>query len=66
MLKKYINRAKRIVLDRIVGQCQAAIAEAVEAFSRVDVLLSSTSEGKPYTLSFFNPCILQSTNFYAR
>lgn len=31
---------------RVVGQCQAAIAEAVEAFGRVDVLLGSTSEGK--------------------
>jgi NAD(P)-dependent dehydrogenase (short-subunit alcohol dehydrogenase family) len=30
---------------RVVSQCQAAIAEAVEAFGRVDVLLGSTIEG---------------------
>jgi hypothetical protein len=32
-------------MSRIVGQCQAAIAEAVEAFGRVDVLLGCTTEG---------------------
>jgi NAD(P)-dependent dehydrogenase (short-subunit alcohol dehydrogenase family) len=28
-----------------VGQCQAAVAEAVEAFGRIDVLLCAASEG---------------------
>jgi NAD(P)-dependent dehydrogenase (short-subunit alcohol dehydrogenase family) len=32
-------------LDRVVGQCQAAVAEAVEAFGRIDVLLCAASEG---------------------
>lgn len=31
-------------LCRVIGQCQAAIAEAVEAFGRVDVLLGCSSE----------------------
>lgn len=30
---------------RVVGQCQAAVAEAVEAFGRIDVLLCAASEG---------------------
>jgi NAD(P)-dependent dehydrogenase (short-subunit alcohol dehydrogenase family) len=29
----------------VVGQCQAAVAEAVEAFGRIDVLLCAASEG---------------------
>lgn len=32
--------------NRVVGQCQAAVAEAVEAFGRIDVLLCAASEGK--------------------
>ena len=35
-------------MSRIVGQCQIAIAEAVEAFGRVDVLLGCTNEGKNF------------------
>ncbi|KAI4912083.1 uncharacterized protein J4E92_010128 [Alternaria infectoria] len=30
--------------SRVVGQCQAAVAEAVEAFGRIDVLLCAASE----------------------
>lgn len=34
-----------VALDsRVVGQCQAAVAEAVEAFGRIDVLLCAASE----------------------
>jgi NAD(P)-dependent dehydrogenase (short-subunit alcohol dehydrogenase family) len=58
---------------RIVGQCQAAIAEAVEAFGRVDVLLGSTSEaviGSVEELSQNNQTITLvqdtfETNFFA-
>lgn len=32
--------------NSVVGQCQAAVAEAVEAFGRIDVLLCAASEGK--------------------
>jgi NAD(P)-dependent dehydrogenase (short-subunit alcohol dehydrogenase family) len=32
-------------LRSVVGQCQAAVAEAVEAFGRIDVLLCAASEG---------------------
>jgi NAD(P)-dependent dehydrogenase (short-subunit alcohol dehydrogenase family) len=32
-------------VHRVVGQCQAAVAEAVEAFGRIDVLLCAASEG---------------------
>ena len=32
-------------LDRVVGQCQSAVAEAVEAFGRIDVLLCAAGEG---------------------
>ncbi|KAF2728348.1 short chain dehydrogenase/reductase family protein-like protein [Polyplosphaeria fusca] len=43
--ERWRERLRVVGLDgRVVGQCQAAIAEAVEAFGRVDVLLSSTSE----------------------
>ncbi|KAE8834660.1 hypothetical protein PTNB85_05993 [Pyrenophora teres f. teres] len=31
--------------SRVIGQCQAAVAEAVEAFGRIDVLLCAASEG---------------------
>jgi hypothetical protein len=40
--------------SRSVGQCQAAIAEAIEAFGRVDVLLGCTSEGI-YCIYFLHP-----------
>lgn len=33
-------------LHRVIGQCQAAVAEAIEAFGRIDVLLCAASEGK--------------------
>ncbi|KAF2002567.1 short chain dehydrogenase/reductase family protein-like protein [Amniculicola lignicola CBS 123094] len=43
--ERWRERLRVVGLDgRIVGQCQAAVAEAVEAFGRVDVLLGSTSE----------------------
>jgi hypothetical protein len=45
----------------MVGQCQAAVAEAVEAFGRIDVLLGNTSEGK---LSVVQDCVLQASNMY--
>lgn len=42
---RWRERLRVVGLDgRVVGQCQAAIAEAVEAFGRVDVLLGNTSE----------------------
>jgi len=31
---------------RIMGQCQAIVAEAVEAFGQINILFSCTSEGK--------------------
>lgn len=40
-----------IELDRVVSQCQSAVAEAVEAFGRIDVLLGSTSEGRVFCSS---------------
>ncbi|KAF2688495.1 short chain dehydrogenase/reductase family protein-like protein [Lentithecium fluviatile CBS 122367] len=43
--ERWRERLRVVGLDgRVVGQCQAAVAEAVEAFGRVDVLLGSTSE----------------------
>ena len=30
-----------------MGQCQAAVAEAVEVFGKVDILLCCSSEGRP-------------------
>lgn len=42
---RWRERLRVVGLDgRIVNQCQAAIAEAVEAYGRIDVLLGSTSE----------------------
>jgi NAD(P)-dependent dehydrogenase (short-subunit alcohol dehydrogenase family) len=41
------DRIRGIKCDgRIMGQCGAAIAEAVEVFGRVDILLCCTLEGK--------------------
>lgn len=41
------ERIRGIKCDgRIMGQCGAAIAEAVEHFGRIDILLCCTSEGK--------------------
>ncbi len=34
------------MLFRVMGNCQAAVAEAVEAFGRIDILLGCSSEGK--------------------
>jgi NAD(P)-dependent dehydrogenase (short-subunit alcohol dehydrogenase family) len=46
--ERWRERLRVVGLDgRVVGQCQAGIAEAVEAFGRVDVLLGNTSEGIP-------------------
>ncbi|KAF2741940.1 short chain dehydrogenase/reductase family protein-like protein [Sporormia fimetaria CBS 119925] len=43
--ERWRERLRVVGLDgRVVSQCQAAIAEAVEAFGRIDVLLGSTSE----------------------
>ena len=42
------GRMRSIRCDgRIMGQCGAAIAEASEAFGRIDILLCCTSEGEP-------------------
>ncbi|OCK77382.1 short chain dehydrogenase/reductase family protein-like protein [Lepidopterella palustris CBS 459.81] len=43
--QRWKERLRVVGLDgRIVSQCQAAIAEAIEAFGRVDVLFGCTSE----------------------
>ncbi|KAF2280530.1 short chain dehydrogenase/reductase family protein-like protein [Westerdykella ornata] len=43
--ERWRERLRVVGLDgRIVSQCQAAIAEAVEAFGRIDVLLGGTTE----------------------
>jgi NAD(P)-dependent dehydrogenase (short-subunit alcohol dehydrogenase family) len=45
--ERWRERLRVVGLDaRVVGQCQAAVAEAVEAFGRIDVLLCAASEGK--------------------
>lgn len=44
--ERWRERLRVVGLDaRIIGQCQAAVAEAVEAFGRIDVLLCAASEG---------------------
>lgn len=44
--ERWRERLRVVGLDaRVVGQCQAAVAEAIEAFGRVDVLLCTASEG---------------------
>ncbi|KAF1810263.1 NAD(P)-binding protein [Eremomyces bilateralis CBS 781.70] len=43
--KRWQDRVRVVAMDgRIIGQCQAAVAEAVEAFGGVDILLGCTSE----------------------
>ncbi|KAL1653656.1 hypothetical protein SLS61_003804 [Didymella pomorum] len=43
--ERWRERLRVVGLEaRIVGQCQAAVAEAVEAFGRIDVLLCAASE----------------------
>lgn len=54
------KKVVEIVFFRVVGQCQAAIAEAVEAFGRIDVLLGSTSEGNAFR--FVHGTCLQTTS----
>jgi NAD(P)-dependent dehydrogenase (short-subunit alcohol dehydrogenase family) len=45
--ERWRERLRVVGLDaRVVGQCQAAVAEAVEAFGRIDVLLCAASEGQ--------------------
>lgn len=45
--ERWRERLRVVGLDaRVVGQCQAAVAEAVEAFGRIDVLLCAASEGR--------------------
>jgi NAD(P)-dependent dehydrogenase (short-subunit alcohol dehydrogenase family) len=47
--ERWRERLRVVGLEaRIVGQCQAAVAEAVEAFGRIDVLLCAASEGMSY------------------
>jgi NAD(P)-dependent dehydrogenase (short-subunit alcohol dehydrogenase family) len=47
--ERWRERLRVVGLDaRVVGQCQAAVAEAVEAFGRIDVLLCAASEGKVF------------------
>jgi NAD(P)-dependent dehydrogenase (short-subunit alcohol dehydrogenase family) len=42
------DRIRGIRCDgRVMGQCGAAVAEAVEVFGRIDILLCCTSEGRP-------------------
>lgn len=42
------DRIRGIRCDgRVMGQCGAAVAEAVEVFGRIDILLCCTSEGMP-------------------
>lgn len=44
--ERWRERLRVVGLDaRVIGQCQAAVAEAVEAFGRIDVLLCAASEG---------------------
>jgi NAD(P)-dependent dehydrogenase (short-subunit alcohol dehydrogenase family) len=44
--ERWRERLRVVGLDaRVVGQCQAAVAEAVEAYGRIDVLLCAASEG---------------------
>lgn len=51
--ERWRERLRVVGLDaRIVGQCQAAVAEAVEAFGRIDVLLCTASEGTVITSLF--------------
>jgi hypothetical protein len=38
---------------RMIGQCQALVAEAVAAFGKVDILLCCTSQSKESILLFF-------------
>ena len=40
-----VSEADRV--RRIIGLCQAAVAEAVEAYGKIDILFCCTSEGKP-------------------
>lgn len=48
--ERWRERLRVVGLDsRVVGQCQAAVAEAVEAFGRIDVLLCAASEGNATT-----------------
>lgn len=43
--ERWRERLRVVGLDRrVVGQCQAAVAEAIEAFGRIDVLLCAASE----------------------
>ena len=43
------DRIRGIRCDgRVMGQCGAAVAEAVEVFGRIDILLCCTSEGTPH------------------
>jgi NAD(P)-dependent dehydrogenase (short-subunit alcohol dehydrogenase family) len=44
-VERWRERLRVVGLDaRIIGQCQSAVAEAVSAFGRIDVLLSGTTE----------------------
>ncbi|KAF1937267.1 NAD(P)-binding protein [Clathrospora elynae] len=43
--ERWRERLRVVGLDsRVIGQCQAAVAEAVEAFGRIDVMLCAASE----------------------
>ena len=57
------DRIRGIRCDgRIMGQCGAAIAEAVEVFGRIDILLCCTSEGKILPTLLRNPVLRQSSS----
>lgn len=55
-------RLGRLTLDsfyRMIGQCQAAIAEAVTVFGRIDVLFCCSSQGK---LNVYVPTLSTTTS----
>lgn len=55
--ERWRERLRVVGLDaRVVGQCQAAVAEAVEAFARIDVLLCAASEGRIIKQSVSQAC----------
>ena len=45
---------------RIIGECQAAVAEAVSVFGKIDVLFCCSSEGSSLTARF--PCRIPFTS----
>ncbi|MCJ1294988.1 hypothetical protein MMC34_006548 [Xylographa carneopallida] len=55
-VEEWRGRCRIVGLDgSIIGQCQAAIAQAVQAFGKIDILFCCSSEGSPV------PVLLPST-----